>query len=589
MAWPLFNVLRFAEAHILREQLRLLLDNVVSSTLPVVLLSLMMIATLANDSNVMLLLLWFAVVVTTKLASFVVARRYQVAAIPLVQGQRLASLIVTFYTINGLAWGALPWVALDTASPAGRVIILAVMAGTIGSAMAQTSLVLPVFMAFATTTLGLVMVKLLLMDDPVYRVLSVAIALYFFSLLSLARNNASASLAAITLHFENTELLEQLRIKTGVAETARREAERANLDKSKFLAAASHDLRQPVHAQGLFLSVLARSTLTAPQRELVDNIRKSSDASSEMLNTLLDFSRIEAGVIKPQLQRVPLQPLLNKLEAELAPQADAKGLVYRSRESRFAVYSDPALLELILRNLISNAIRYTDHGGILVGARRRGPLVLLEVWDTGIGIEAGQQQEVFREFHQLGNPERDSRKGLGLGLAIVEGLAHTLNYPLSLASVPARGSVFRLMLPLDGETIRTVQTAISLPMIGTLNARVLIIDDEEAVRVGMLYLLRDWGCECQAAESIEEALAIVQSWSPEVIVSDYRLREQRTGSEAIRAVRAALGQELPALLITGDTAPERLREAEASGVPLLHKPVSANELYQTMVMVLPPE
>jgi CheY-like chemotaxis protein len=145
------------------------------------------------------------------------------------------------------------------------------------------------------------------------------------------------------------------------------------------------------------------------------------------------------------------------------------------------------------------------------------------------------------------------------------------------------------MLPLDGETTRTVQTAISLPMIGTLNARVLIIDDEEAVRVGMLYLLRDWGCECQAAESIEEALAIVQSWSPEVIVSDYRLREQRTGSEAIRAVRAALGQELPALLITGDTAPERLREAEASGVPLLHKPVSANELYQTMVMVLPPE
>ena len=232
-----------------------------------------------------------------------------------------------------------------------------------------------------------------------------------------------------------------------VAEEAQLVAERANAAKSKFLAAASHDLRQPIHAQGLFLGVLARSELTVYQRELLSSARAALEASGEMLNTLLDFSRIEAGVIKPQIRSFLLQPLLNKIENEFAPQADAKGLVYRTRETFLAVQSDPMLVELILRNLVSNAIRYTEHGGVLVGCRQRGNKVVLEVWDTGIGIEPTHQQEVFREFHQLGNPERDTRKGLGLGLAISDGLARALNHGLSLASKPGRGTVFRLTVP----------------------------------------------------------------------------------------------------------------------------------------------
>lgn len=195
----------------------------------------------------------------------------------------------------------------------------------------------------------------------------------------------------------------------------------------------------------LFLEVLARTELTTHQREILANARTASDASAEMLNTLLDFSRIEAGVIVPQVRPFHLQPLLNKLESELAPGADAKNIVYRSRETRAAVRSDPVLVELILRNLVSNAIRYTERGGVLVGGRARGKHVAVEVWDTGIGVAPADQSEIFREFHQLGNPERDRRKGFGLGLAIARGLAHVLGHELSI--VCATGAPARKRLP----------------------------------------------------------------------------------------------------------------------------------------------
>lgn len=367
---------------------------------------------------------------------------------------------------------------------------------------------------------------------------------------------------------------------------AKHRAEDANLAKSKFLAAASHDLRQPIHAQGLFLEVLSHTELTEQQRELVANVCAASDASADMLNTLLDFSRIEAGVIEPQVQAFSLQPLLNKIEREFEPQADAKGLAYRSRETDLVVQSDPALLELILRNLVSNAIRYTDRGGLLVTCRKRGNQAVLEVWDTGIGIEASQQSEVFREFHQLGNPERDRRKGLGLGLAIAHGLARMLGHGLSMTSTLHRGSVFRLTLPIATVALPVEQAAVENGHARLFEARVLVIDDDETVLSGMLHLLRGWGCECEVAESIEGALALARMHAPDLVISDYRLREQRTGLEAIAALRDLLGNNLPALLVTGDTAPDRLREAQATGLALLHKPVMPSQLYRGMVMAL---
>jgi signal transduction histidine kinase/ActR/RegA family two-component response regulator len=445
--------------------------------------------------------------------------------------------------------------------------------------------VLPAFVGFIATELVVVVIKLWMLGNPAYGALGIAGVIYLVTLLVQGFNSARAARAAIELQFENRELLEQLRAETKIAEASQHDAEQANAAKSKFLAAASHDLRQPIHAQGLFLEVLAHTEMTLQQRELLSNARAASEASSELLNALLDYSRIEAGVIEPHFQTVQLQPIFHKIENELASQADTKNIVYRSRDTRVSVRSDPVLLELILRNLVSNAIRYTQRGGVLIACRQRSDSAVIEVWDTGIGIPLEHQQDVFMEFHQLGNPERDRNKGLGLGLAIAHRLSQTLDHPLSLSSIMARGSVFKLTLPLAPETPPSSRVHAQLN-IDTNALRILVIDDDEIVREGMLTLIKSWGFECDAVESIDAALMSAESHRPDMIISDYRLREQRTGREAIASLRTVLGEHLPALIITGDTAPERLREAEQSGLPLLHKPVSPDQLHRKLNEIL---
>jgi signal transduction histidine kinase/ActR/RegA family two-component response regulator len=529
--------------------------------------------------------MWGVTLMSYKLFAALHARHYLASSNLFGKAHQLVWVLMILNMTDGAIWASLAWVTLDTSTVAGSILVISTIAGMVGSAMSRLSPVMPVFLAFVATMLALLALKVSLLGDPSYNALGVVSIIYLTSITLMGRNGAREIAAAIKLRFENIALLEQLQIKTGIAEAAQREAEQANTAKSKFLAAASHDLRQPIHAQGLFLEVLARTELTAQQRGLLTSARTASEASGEMLNALLDFSRIEAGVVEPHVQPFRLQPLLNKLETELAPQADAKNIVYRSRETNVAVRSDPVLLELILRNLISNAIRYTEHGGVLVGCRRRGNHVLLEIWDTGIGIAPEHQQEIFREFHQLGNPERDRRKGLGLGLAITKGLINALKHDLTLISIPQRGSVFRLSIPV-ADSIQVEHTASAQPMNRLLKIRVLVIDDDETVRSGMCHLLQDWGCECLAAESIEEAIHLASTHPLDLVISDHRLREQHTGVEAITALRSLKGNTLPALLITGDTAPERLREAQASGVPLLHKPVSPDQLFQKIAEML---
>ena len=576
------NLLRLDNDRILVEQLKLLLRNVGPAFFPTLFLVIMLIWTLSNDSNTVSIKVWGTALMTFKLFVALHARRNLASETSFEKPHRLVWTLVVLNAIDGLMWSGFAWVTLSTSTMAGSILVIAILSGVVGSGMARLSPVLPVFIAFVFTLLPSVSVKAWTLGDPAYNALGMASLFYMVLLMIMARNSSRETRAAINLRFENIALMQQLQVKTEMAEAAQRDAEHANTAKSKFLAAASHDLRQPIHAQGLFLEVLSRTEQTTYQRELLANARAASEASSELLNALLDFSRIEAGVVKPQPQAIRLQPLLNKIETELAPQADAKNIVYRSRETHAVVHSDPMLLELILRNLVTNAIRYTDRGGVLIGCRLHGTQAVLEVWDTGIGIAPEHQKEVFREFHQLGNPERDRRKGLGLGLAIAEGLARTLGHGLTLASTSHRGSVFRITLPID-HSIPAAQSNMVQSKTRLLNARLLVVDDDEIVREGMLHLLRDWGCECEAAESIEEALTMARLNPPDVVISDYRLREQRTGVEAIAALRALLGAELPALLITGDTAPERLREAQASGVPLLHKPVSPGKLYRKLV------
>ena len=489
--------------------------------------------------------------------------------------------------LDGLAWGALCWIMMGHASLPEQVLAMASLAGVSGNAVSLLAPVFPLFLSMQFAQMLAMNSKLLLLNDPFFAVLAIGCMLFVAGQSGQALLTQRASRQSLLLRFENLDLVERLQVETERAEQARNKAEEANLAKSKFLAAASHDLRQPVHAQELFLEVLARSDLSERQHNILNNARTASQASAQMLDTLLDFSRIEAGVIEPQQRAFHLQPLLNKLENELGKQVDIKNIVYRCRETQLAVLSDPNLLELMLRNLITNAIRYTHQGGLLIACRKRGDAVLIEVFDTGVGIEPAQQSEIFREFHQLENPERDRLKGLGLGLAITEGLAHSLGHTLSVTSRPGRGSVFRIRLPLANCSF--TDDAFELPTGPRLRAgllqslRVLVIEDDAIVRQGMAHLLEEWGCDCRAVESIDEALEQVDQWPVQMLISDYRLRKNQTGAEAINRVREAIGEPIPALIITGDTAPERLRDAHNSGVLLLHKPLSPTQLYQVLV------
>ena len=498
-------------------------------------------------------------------------------------GSYARSMTAMLVLIGGL-WGLVAWLYLDIRSPAVVICVLSLIAGMSAAALAVFSACLPVAIGFFIPSIVPVWIAFLATHDIAYLPMFFGTPLYLVVLLVFARNYSQMARHSIALRFENIELISQLRDQTARAGQAQREAENANRAKSVFLASASHDLRQPLHALGLFLVSLGRTPLDSHQRQLLDHIEASSGAAREMLNTLLDFSKLEAGVITPRPRPFRLQPLLHKLENEFAPQANARGLVYRTRDTTATLFGDPTLVELILRNLIANAIRYTRSGGVLVACRTRRFHASIEVWDTGIGIPPAQHREIFREFHQLGNPERDQRKGLGLGLAIVDGLARTMQTGVALDSVPDRGSVFRLRLPLAWAAPE--EAAFPGSTIRLDGVRVLVIDDDAAIREAMAELLAVWDCSCRTAESEDEALAMLAGFTPDLVLADYRLRGHRTGHEAIAAIRERIGQALPAIIITGDTAADRLRNVHAGGTVLLHKPVVPGELHAAIGTLL---
>ena len=359
-------------------------------------------------------------------------------------------------------------------------------------------------------------------------------------------------------------------------ELAFRRADEANRAKTSFLAAASHDLRQPIHAMALFVSALKDKSRDPQTRPIIDHLVASVEALEGLFDALLDISKLDAGIVRAEIGDFPLQPLFDRVAQDCAADAGDKGLRLRVVPTRAIVRSDATLLERIVRNLVSNAVRYTSAGGVVLGCRPAGKDVRIAVCDSGIGIEPAQLPQIFKEFFQVANPERDRAKGLGLGLAIVERLAQLLGHSVAVRSVPGRGSTFSVTLPRGEAAAPGPQAArADQPTEGALGgALVVVIDDEAAVREGMREVLTQWGCRPVLAGSADEALArLASEGAPRAVIADYRLREDKTGSDAIERIRAAHGGDIPGVIITGDTAPDRLREAQASGCHLMHKPV----------------
>ncbi|NVJ91894.1 MAG: PAS-domain containing protein [Methylocystaceae bacterium] len=372
-------------------------------------------------------------------------------------------------------------------------------------------------------------------------------------------------------------------------EQARLEAENANRAKSKFLAAASHDLRQPLHAIGMFLSALEDRRSKADQEEaagdlrIINNISDSLEALRSLLNALLDISKLDAGVMKAEVGPVMLRPLFERLVKQYEARASEKGLKLKSFCPNIAVHSDSVLLERVLSNLLSNAVRYTVDGGVLIGARKREDHVILQVFDTGVGIPKEMSNVIFVEFQQLDNAARDRRRGLGLGLAIVERVLALLNHTLNLRSVVGKGSVFSVWVPLgEKQDDITQEKPIEVALSGSDVPLVLVIDDEPDILEGMEQLIRGWKYDVATALSSTDAMSLIEKdgIEPSLIIADYRLNENLTGADCIRLIHEKLNKDIPAAIITGDTAPDRIQEAKASGFVLLHKPLRPAKLRQ---------
>jgi signal transduction histidine kinase/CheY-like chemotaxis protein len=360
---------------------------------------------------------------------------------------------------------------------------------------------------------------------------------------------------------------------------------RADEEKTRFLAIASHDLRQPVHAIGLFAGTLEKRLQGTEHEPLVRNLNRAIDGLDRSFSVMLDISRLDAGSVEPRMQQFPLRDLFRRLHMHFAGQAEQKGLGLRFSPGGKSISSDPQLLERILGNLVQNAIKYTDRGGIVVVARSTSTHTHVEVWDTGIGIRAGDLPRVFDEFYQVGRTGRVRAQGLGMGLAIVKRLARLLGHELIVASRPGRGTMFRLRIALGGLPVIQEATAAAdtVPMI--LQPRtVLVVDDEETIRDGLCMLLQEWGYDAVGADSIaeaEDALARLDA-PPDLILSDLHLGEGPDGIAGIETLRRVCGGDIPAVLVTGDTSASEIRRATESGHAVLLKPVQPRKLYDAL-------
>jgi signal transduction histidine kinase/ActR/RegA family two-component response regulator len=356
-----------------------------------------------------------------------------------------------------------------------------------------------------------------------------------------------------------------------------RQLEAANQAKSRFVAAASHDLRQPLHALGLFVAQLHGKLRAAERSQIISRIEDALSAMNQLFSALLDISKLDAGATTVNITVFPVAQLLAHAETTFAGAAREKKLSFRAMPCDAWVRSDFILLEQIVFNLITNALRYTRSGGVVVGCRKRGDQLRIEVWDSGIGIPPDQHDKIFGEFYRLGEPDRDRRAGLGLGLAIVDRLCRLLDHPIEVKSTVGKGSVFAVTVPVAPANKRAIEASIVPRAQPSLShdKLVLVIDDDPLVLEGMSGIFRKWGCRVVTADSDSKALkaAAEQDDVPDLIISDYHLANGRTGIETIEWLRGELSAPIPAFLISGDTDPATLHEAKVKGFHLLHKPV----------------
>jgi signal transduction histidine kinase len=487
-------------------------------------------------------------------------------------------------TIAGTLWGFAA-VSMYPVSPPHQALLIVCLFGAVLGGLNLTAVYKPSFYGFVIPALLPLIFREALIADQVHTFTAVVMSVVLGFVLAFGHHLNDVMTRSLAMRYENSDLIDGLKRQTRAAHEAKASAETANRAKSQLLAAASHDLRQPLHALGLYTAALAAHAREAPWRPLVANVQNAVEALEAQFAQLLDLSRLEAGALTPERSRVALAPLLLRVAAEWRPQAAAKGLVLRCAPTRLAVDSDSALLERMVRNLVANAVRYTSHGGIVIGGRRRGARVSVVVADTGRGIAPEHCGRIFEEFYQVhGGDAAPSPSGMGLGLAIVRRLAELLKHDVVLVSRVGRGSCFGIEAPRAPDAAHAFAGHAPVPpshgrasLKGTL---VAVVDDDPTAVDAMTELFSVWGATVVGGCDVKSLLEALGRWAryPDLVVADLRLKDGESGIVAVRALRDELGFAVPALIVSGDTSAAAERAARAAGMTLLGKPVVATVL-----------
>jgi signal transduction histidine kinase/ActR/RegA family two-component response regulator len=535
-----------------------------------------------------LIALWLTVVIAVAVARYLTLPHLPARAdVPPADRLRVvANLNLVSGVLHGSAALAFP-VLDEVARAAVTMILVGLSSGSVATSAGHRQL----FMSFALPVLSIPAVMWVVSGSgalsPITHVAVAALIGFLFVILGrLARDTQAAFRETFEIRRREVALRRDLVVLNGRLSKALDAAQTANRAKTRFLASASHDLRQPLHALLLFSAALSVRKLDPKSQEIADRIDDATQDLAHELDTLLDVSKLDAGVVRVNIERVDVGAIAARIVDSMMPLAERKGLALAvSVQPGLDAASDRTLVERVLRNLVDNAIKYTDAGQVRVEGLRRPDSIAVRVIDSGRGIPPDEQERVFEEFYQIGNAERDRHKGLGLGLAIVRRLVDLLGGSLRLESTPGRGSTFEVVLPIDRREVPP-DAHVDAPMHADIGGcHVLVVDDEPNVRDGMRLLLEGLGCRVSLAAGTADAVAGAAAARPDIVLADLRMQGDDSGVRTIDSVRS-LYPGLPALLVSGDTAPDRLREAEHAGLALLHKPVPADVLTRAIASAL---
>jgi len=535
---------------------------------------------------------WLAVLVTVDLYVLLTPGWHR--GLPVSESPWWARKYARLVTLVSAATAAGPWFFISADNLVLTTVMVVVVMVSWTRAVQALWALKPALLGYGIPMMTGLIVALVAQGDSLHLFLAAFGAAHLLLTLRTGLRQNKVLTEALTLRFENEAMA--ARLGEQIAAT-----ERASAEKTRFLATASHDLRQPLHAIALFGAALENTLRDRPEGKNAERLMRAVNAVGTSLDTMLDVSRLDAGVVTPELTAVQLDALFLRLNHMFSAQAEQKSLQLRVRASGLRVRSDPQLLSRMLANLIDNALKYTVHGGVTVTARARGETVWIDVCDTGIGIASERLGQIFEEFYQIDNPGRDRARGLGIGLSIVQRLSRLLGHPVQVRSRLGRGTRFRLVLPVVdasiGASVGPMPQDIEMReryrgAAPTLPRRVLLIDDETEIRAAMTELLRSCSVDVLAvADEARAAEALTQAWAQAdpfaLLLCDYRLADGADGLAAGLRLRERFDPGMPLLLITGETAPERLQRVRESGVSVLFKPVDAAALLRAMAELSP--